>query len=64
MHELGILKMERKAHIFACKDGGGMSLAEIAKQLLRHRLSIDRLVVKDKVYPRRITTLCSGSENG
>jgi hypothetical protein len=27
MHELGILKMEEKAHIFACKEGGGDAIS-------------------------------------
>jgi IS30 family transposase len=53
-HELGMLKMEEKAHILAWKEEG-VSSVEIAKQLQRHKLSIDRLVVNAKNYPSLVT---------
>jgi hypothetical protein len=53
-HELGMLKMEEKAHILAWKEEG-VSSVEIAKRLQRHKSSNDRLVAKAKNYPRLVT---------
>jgi IS30 family transposase len=50
-----MLRMDKKTHILAWKDEGVTS-EKMAKQLGRHRSSIDRLEVKARNLPSLVTS--------